>query len=213
MRTATRTAIPGAELRLLVLSAGSREVIGVDLASGAFVRARAPGTAWLSPFEVASGRLARSEPVETPHAPESVDLSTALTPVGRLSRRRVERYLRPLVHPRHQQLLGFPEPALPFWAMSGDRPSVALVIPAAGPAVVRTAEGWRCRFLWRTHDHDLPLADAHVIAALVATGRTRFTGEDLTRALDRRPHRILIAVADPVDGVCHKVAAALLPRP
>jgi hypothetical protein len=213
VRTATRTTTPGAELRLLILGVQRHEVIGVDLASGAFVRARAPRAPVLSPYDIGAARLAADEPIETPHAPESVELATAVEIAGRLSRRRVERYLRPLEHPRHQQLLGFAEPSLPFWAMTGDRPSVALISPVAGPAVVRNADGWRCRFLWRTHDHDLPLVDARVVHALGATGRTRFSGDDLNRALGRRPQRILVAIADPVDGLCHKVAAALLPRP
>ena len=37
-----RTTAPGAELRLLVLASSRRELIGVDLESGAFVRAHHP---------------------------------------------------------------------------------------------------------------------------------------------------------------------------
>jgi hypothetical protein len=79
--------------------------------------------------------------------------------------------------------------------------------------VVHTHAGWRCRFLWRTHDHDLPLTDTNVIAAVESNGRRQLTGEDLSRALGYRPHRILVAIANPVEGICFKVAAALLPRP
>ena len=153
-----RTTVPGAELRLLVLASSRRGLIGVDLDSGAFVRAHHPDRDALAPFEVVAGRIADGEPFVSPHEPEAADLADAPQRVGRLTGRRAERYLRPLLHPSGTHLMGFPTPTVPYWTLEGDRPSVALLQPDAGPAVKQTPAGFLCRFAWRGADHDLPLA-------------------------------------------------------
>ena len=57
-----RVEVAGAELQLLVLAADRAGCIGVDLASGALVRASHPeGGSRLRPYDVASGRLAEPD--------------------------------------------------------------------------------------------------------------------------------------------------------
>lgn len=196
---------------MLVLASGAGELIGVDLDSGAFVRAGT--TAHFRPFDVVAAPLAEGEALWSPHAPEAVELAQPPTPVGRLSGRRAERYLRPLLDRRTKHLLGFAGPAAPFWTLTGDRPSLALVVPEAGPAVVGNRHGFRCRFAWRGVDHDLPLWDARVVAALERRERWRCTPDGLRDVLGRRPTHVLVALTPPHHGHCYKVAAALLPRP
>ena len=208
-----RTTVPGAELRLLVLASSRRGLIGVDLDSGAFVRAHHPDRDALAPFEVVTGRIAEGEPFVSPHEPEAADLADAPQRVGRLTGRRAERYLRPLLHPSGTHLMGFPTPTVPYWTLEGDRPSVALLQPDAGPAVKQTPAGFLCRFAWRGADHDLPLDDAVAVQRLERSGATRFTSGDLCRWLGFRPHLMLVAFSPPHHGNCYKVVAALLPRP
>ena len=71
--------------------------------------------------------------------------------------RRAERWLRPLLHPRRQPLLGITGPAIPFWDLDGAHPSVAIVEPDRGPIVHEGAGSPKCRFAWRGLWHELPL--------------------------------------------------------
>jgi len=209
-----RTAVAGDRIELLILADTVDELIGVDLESGAIVRAAAPpDTPALHPFDVVGAELAHAEPGWTPHAPEAVELADTPRRAGRLTGRRAGRYLRPFLHARNPHLLGFVGPAAPFWTLQGDRPSVAVVQPTAGPAVLATHRGYRCQFSWRGVDQDLPLADARLAASLERSGRLGFTGDALTRILGSRPSRLVVALAPPQGGYCYKVVAGLLPKP
>jgi hypothetical protein len=148
-----------------------------------------------------------------PFAPDSVLLGRPDT-VGHMTGRRVERLLRPLVHPPAQPLFGFPAASAPFWELTGDRPSLALVAGAEGLAIRRTGlDSVRCRFRWRRLDHDLPLQDEAVVSMLVHPTVSQLGGRTLHRALGWRPHRLLVALTPPHDGRCHKVVAGVLPKP
>ena len=192
-----RTATEGAVLELLVLAAGV-ELFGVDLASGALVRV--PGATIAADGEPIAawdvvGIELRDEP-PLPEAPEAVVAADAPVWLGTVPARRAERYLRKLTDPPTEQLLGFAGPSVPYWTLRGERPSVMLVTPAAGPVVVRTERGWRCRFAWRGRHQDLPVVDEQLLAARDRT----------------RPGRILVALTAPVEGHCYKAAVAILPR-
>src|SRR5207253_1479010 len=104
--------------------------IGVDLASGAFVRAHHPGGGSpLRPYDVATCRLGQSD-VPDWSRPELVTLAAPPRRAGRLRRRKAERYLRPLLHPPRPPLLGFGASAVPYWTLEGNQPSVTLIEPA-----------------------------------------------------------------------------------
>ena len=188
-----RSAEEGIELSLLVLSVSELGLAAVDLASGAIVRAGVEDVhgVELHPYDVVSARLAAdSEPLDRTQ-PEAVVLDGAPTPLHRLAPRRADRWLRPLLHPERCHLLGFAGPSIPFWELDGSRPSVALV---AAPAQVRsTRDGaLRCRFLWRSLVHDLPL-----VAGPAAS-------------LPAEASRVVVALTAPIEGHCHKVVAGLL---
>src|SRR5205807_8269343 len=79
-----RVAEAGARLELLVLASEPNGSIGVDLASGAFVRARHPIAAGrvLRPFSVASGELAPGHLFDAAQ-PELAELTGPLRPTSR----------------------------------------------------------------------------------------------------------------------------------
>jgi hypothetical protein len=207
-----RVIVAGAELRMLVLATEPSGSVGVDLDSGAFVRAAHPPAA--SPpaaFDVVTAEIAgRVEPPDDAR-PEAVELARAPVRVGRLAVRRAERYLAPLRHPRGLPLLGLGPNAVPYWTLSGDRPSVALVEPHADPRLVRGPDGVECHFEWLGAEHELPVLDPDVVAQVEALRFSRPSRASLERILGYRPKRLLVMLTQPIDGYCHKAVAALLP--
>lgn len=208
-----RVAVAGAELQLLVLASEPDGCVGVDLDSGAFVRALYPGSGEfaLAPFDVASAAI--GAPLDPPDAsrPEAVVLESPPRRVGRLRPRRAERYLHALRHPPHRPLLGFQGVSVPYWTLSGDQPSLALVEPTEGPTVVADGLGYSCQFAWDGAVHVLPLADQALADRLHQLHRRRCSRRELARILGYTPGRLLLIVAGPQHGHCTKQVAALLP--
>jgi hypothetical protein len=198
---------PGASLELLVLSGDGTHCAGVDLASGTLVRAWMPeACARLRPYDVVAVTLADDlDDVPDPHQPEAVRVAGPPEPVRQLKGRRVERLLRPLLHPQGQPLLGVATSAVPFWERRPDNPSIA-VVAAAGPITLwRDRPYLACRFFWQGHERELPCLDRHRAALMDRSGRTRMTAD--------KGDRLLVALTPPIEGRCHKVVQALLPRP
>src|SRR5215213_7135608 len=111
MPTATpcRTSVSGAQLDLLVLASHPTGCYGVDLDSGALVRAEypEPTPASFDLFDVAGAELVQGDGPPDPVTPERVELASVPEVIGRMSPRRAERLLRPLLHPKGAPLLGF----------------------------------------------------------------------------------------------------------
>jgi hypothetical protein len=188
-----RSAEEGVELSLLVLSISALGMTAVDLASGAVVRtneSQLDGVE-LRPYDVVGARLADEPQPFDPTQPEAVVLAEPPRCLRRVAPRRADRWLRPLLHPERSHLLGFAGPSLPFWQLDGNRPSVALV---AAPAAVRVDDQGlpRCRFLWRSLVHDLPLA--------VRSGAE----------LPAEAAKVVVALTPPIEGHCYKVVTGLL---
>src|SRR3954471_16176489 len=125
-----RSSEPGTALQLLVLTATSDGGIGVDIASGALVRAsyQLPEDAEFefqpSCFDLVTASIASPDEEDLePTLPEAVELAGMPQRVGRLSRRKAERFLRPLVHPPRELLLGIPGPTVQLWELRGNRPT------------------------------------------------------------------------------------------
>ncbi len=199
---------PGATLELLVLSADGDHCAGVDLASGALVRAWSPSPAEdrYRPYDVVSVTLDEDhDGLPDPHQPEALFLTGPPEPLRRLSGRPVQRLLRPLVHPRQQPLLGISSSVIPFWERRPDHPSIAVVEPE-GPIRLRRESAYlACRFGWQGHERELPCVDRHLAAAMDRTGRRHLVAA--------KGYRLLVALTPPMDGRCHKVVQTLLPRP
>jgi hypothetical protein len=210
-----RTDTPGTQLDILVLAVDADHIAGVDLASGAMVRAWSPparrlaprgSEGRLTPYDVVRGTLAPDvDQVPDPSQPEAVLLASAPEQVGRLRRRRAERLLRPLVHPAGQPLLGSHGPTVPFWERTPDHPSIALVEPETQALIYARPERLTCRFRWRDRFVDLPFLDPWVGDMMVRTGCWRLTS--------RWGERLVVALTPPIDGHCHKVVTTLLRRP
>ncbi len=210
--TPYRVVVPGAQLRLLVLAAEGQGCVGVDMDTGAFVRASHPaGSEPPAVFEIVEGEIAGA--IEPPDAarPEALELTEPPKPVGRLALRRADRLLAPLHHPPRLPLLGLAADAVPYWTIAGDRPSLALVDLRSEPRLRWTEQGVDCHFVWQGVEHELPFADHRLVAAIEAQFEIRPTRGDLQRLLGFRPRRLLVMLTAPVDGYCHKTVAALLP--
>lgn len=208
-----RVVVPGAELRMLVLAAEATGCIGVDLDSGSFVRASHPTATddLPSPFEIVAGEI--EGPMEPPDAarPEALLLTEAPTPVGQLPRKRAERLLAPLHHPPQLPLLGIPGTAVPYWTLTGDRPSLALVNLRSDARLRWGVYGPECHFWWQGVVHELPFVDAPVARALDIAGTLRPSRADVERRLGFRPRRVLVVLTPPDNGYCYKAVGALLP--
>lgn len=203
----------GDAIALLVLAPGYRSCVGVDLDSGAMVRAHHPPRqrGLLRPFVVAEG-VVRDPRFDRPEQPESVDLAGALQPIGHLRGWRADRYLRPLLHPKHRPILDLQGPSIHWWQLEGDRPSVALVAPESEPVVHVDGRGVRVRFAWNGSTQDLPLEDPRVLSRLDWTPPSPLRGPQLLDLLGFVPERLVVAMSRPIQGLCHKVVAGLLPR-
>jgi hypothetical protein len=204
-----RVDTPGTTLELLVVAANRDNCAGVDLVSGALVRAWSPSPIdpKLEPFDVIAATLDddHSDLVPDPCQPEAVVVAGPLQTIGRLTGRRAERYLRRLVHPAGLPLLWIHGPAVPFWERTRDHPSIALVEPEGRALMTRRGDWLVCRFGWRGVEVELPLTDRRVAAAMARSGR-RAMGSG-------KGDRLVVALTPPVDGHCHKVVAGVLPRP
>ena len=215
MRTEVRcrVAVAGAELRMLVLAPEPDGCVGIDLESGAFVRAIYPPYEGdpVEAFDVTAAPI--GAPLDPPDIvrPEAVALARAPERIGSMRPRRAERYLHALRHPPTGPLLGFAGVSVPYWTLTGDRPSLALVDPSDGPLVLAGPGGYECRFGWHGTVHQLPLGDRRLGAELYRLRRRRSSPRELTRILGYRPARLLVVVAGPTDGHCTKQVAALLP--
>jgi len=207
-----RVAEAGAQLELLVLASEPNGSIGVDLASGAFVRARHPiaNGRILRPFSVASGELALGDMFDAAQ-PELAELTGPPRPKARLNPRKAERWLRPLLHPPRPPLLGLTGNAIPYWTLEGDRPSVSLVEPDE-VGLARAPGGYVCRFMWEHTFHELFLRDRRLLAA-VESSRVQTCGErQIRNLLGHAPDRLLVALTAPIQGYCYKAVMGVLPR-
>ena len=198
----------------LVLAAGASGMAAVDVANGALVRVSWNGRSddTFAAYDLVSAPLAPfDQDAAVTFAPEAIALSGPPRKTGVMHGRAAERLVRGVVHPPRQPLFGFPGPTAPFWTLSGDRPSIAVIEPEMGPIVERERNGFRCRFRWRKLDHDLPLDDQSVGAALLHPCARTIGARTLGRMLGWEPHRLLVALTPPMAGHCYKVVAGILP--
>jgi hypothetical protein len=198
---------PGATLHLMVVSTGRRHCAGIDLASGALVRAwsELDTDSQLRPYDVVKVTIGGDpEVVPDPAEPEAVVVSGQAALVDRLSGRKALRLIRPLLHPERTPLLGFNGPTIPFWQRSPDHPSVTIAAPSGPLVATRENGGMWCHFLWGSRPQVLACADPR-LAASMARIRTDY--------VNLRPGTFMVvALQPPVEGQCHKVVEALVPR-
>ena len=199
---------PGVTLELLVVAADGDHCAGVDLASGALVRAWSPEPVAepLDPYDVVTVTLeVNADAVPDPSEPEALVLAGPPQRSRRMSGRRAEKLLKPLLHPKGRPLLGTPAPAVPFWERSPDHPSIALVEPEGTVSLWRDGSYLGCRFGWQGHERELPCLDRRIARTMDRAG--------ISRMAAGKGDRLVISLTPPIDGRCHKVVEAILPRP
>jgi hypothetical protein len=199
---------PGTTLQLLVVATDQRYCAGVDLASGVLVRAWAPQAPPETIHLYDTVRVTidgSTDGLPDPADPEALWLTGPPELTGRLTGRRAERLLRPLLHPRDQPLLGIHAPAVRFWERRSDHPSVAVVEPEGPMMLLRHGNYLACRFGWRNTLIEMPCIDRRRAALMDRAQRSRMPGQ--------RGDRLVVALHPPIDGHCHKVVEAVLSRP
>jgi hypothetical protein len=192
---------------LLVLAARETHCAGIDMHTGALVRtwSATPPPARIRPYDVVEVTCdGDSETIPDPAQPEAIGLATAPVVVDRVTGRRCERLIRPLLHPQNQPLLGVSASAIPFWQRSADHPSIAVVEPKGRIALVRDGAYLACRFEWQEHQRELPCVDRALAGHMDRHGRTRLTAG--------KGDRLVVALTAPIDGRCHKVVETVLRR-
>ncbi len=198
---------PGTALRLMVVATGENHCIGIDLASGALVRAWSPQPvdSRLQPYDLVKVVVADDpDLVPDPAQPEAIVIAATPNLSGRLTGRPAQRLIRPLLHPENTPLLGSYGPTVPFWERRPDHPSVALAEPGAPLVVTVEPDGLWCHFPWDGRPQVLACTDPRLAASLYRTRKT-MTGV-------RPGTHLVVALQPPVDGYCHKVVEALVPR-
>jgi hypothetical protein len=139
-------------------------------------------------------------------------LAGPLRQIGRVSQRRAQRYLKALHHPRTGPILGFHGTAAPFWSVDPMRPSISVVMPESAIGIRVTEHSISTLFRWRGILHALPTEAPEVLSRLdwLPTGVT--TGPPLADALGFEPRELVVRLSGPIDGVCHKLVAGVVPR-
>jgi hypothetical protein len=198
---------PGTRLRLMAVSTGEHHCVGIDLASGALVRAWCLGLVdeRLAPYDLVDVTVGgRPDLVPDPTEPDSLVIGAPPLYAGRLTGRKASRLMRPLLHPEKVPLLGFHGPTVPFWERRPDHPSVALAQPTSNVAITVESGGVWSHFVWGGRPQVLACTDPRLLAWLRRTGWDRASVRDGTY--------LVVALEPPIDGQCHKVVEALVPR-
>lgn len=198
---------PGTKLRLMVVSTGGHHCVGVDLASGALVRAWSFSAVdrRISPYDLVDVTVGGGpDLVPDPAEPDALVISGPPAYAGQLTGRRAGRLLRPLLHPEKAPLLGFHGPSVPFWERRPDHPSVTIAEPRGTVTVTAGSGNMWCHFAWGLRPQVLACADPRLAAWMEHTGRERATVREGTY--------LVVALEPPVEGQCHKVVESLVPR-
>ncbi len=203
-------------MHVLVLDPSPDRTVGVDLASGAFVRMDHPAPTGAAIqeaprcFDVAIGLVGESAYPDLPVPREQVTLERPLRKVGRMSRRKAERYLRLLEHNPGRAILGCEGPAVPIWAL-GTAPGVTIIRPAGHLYLDVSHHGVSALFEWHGYTHRVRVDDRRVMSRLDWFPPTPVEAHRLGNALGFVPKRMLLTLSDPIKGYCYKTVAALLP--
>lgn len=212
----TPVAPPGTSFELMVLYADSDECAGIDLDTGAFVRGHWPESATsldLQPYLQATAVVAVDDAPADPSRPEAVAFTGPPDLGGRVPHRKARSYIDALMAPTRIPLLGFLGPSIRFWQMSGTHPSLSLLRPTQGPQLIIEDETVKARFEWDGQEQVLEVSNERIRAAALGAGSLRLAGETLATVLGYPPRYMLVGLTRPQDGYCHKVAAAILPKP
>ncbi|HVC26288.1 MAG TPA: hypothetical protein VND23_11065 [Acidimicrobiales bacterium] len=214
---------PGAIVSCAVLSTGPEEWAGVDLESGAFVRARVPGDGvpgdgvpgeWAL-WDVARFEIGADEEPPDPARPEAVTLAGQPSAVGRLRRAAARRLLAQLAAPDGSRtpLLGTRGPSTAYVDLDISTPSIELVATDARVLSCFAREGGEpsCAFSWGGTTLTLPLLDARARAAL-RSSPVPLAGAALAAATGGTPRYLLVGLTAVRRGHAPKAVLSIVAK-
>ncbi len=207
-------------LDCLVLAPGPEEWAAVDLASGALVRAR-PGSGEQDPigggwaaYDLARLTIAADPEPLDPARPEAVAIVEPAERLGRLRRRPARRLLRRLASPERPgaTLLGTHGPSIPYVDLDGSHPSLMLIGVAARSleAFALSPTQAALSFSWSGTRHRLPVVDAGLRSATLASAPHSLSGGRLVAAMGGKPSLLLVGLGAVRAGHAPKVVLAAL---
>jgi len=206
---------PGQRLRCLVVADVPGEWIGVDLASGAFVRAQ-PGLRVGGSVRgtVVEFTIAENPEPRDPVRPELVVPAAAPVVTGLARRRRLRRLLHRLAAPgpRGANVLGTWGPSIAYVDLSGSDPSVVLLeVPYRTLELSRLERGeTELAFSWAGVTHHVGVEDEALrrVADRARAGPMRAL--EIATSLGFRPEFVLVGMGPVVGGHARKVVFGLL---
>ncbi len=213
---------PGARLTCAVLSTGPEEWVGVDLASGAFLRAR-PGAVgapalpgeW-SPFDVVVLEIGEDTEPPDPARPEVVAVTGTPERTGRLRRRVARRLLRQLCAPEQQgrTVLGTRGPSIAYVDLDVSTPSLVVVetSPRLFGCYLRDDGNVACSFSWAGTTQSLPLLDGLLRAAVLERSPRPPDSASIGTAVGGKPGFLLVGLTAVRAGHAPKAVLSVLPR-
>ena len=231
---------PGARLSCAVLSASPEEWVGVDLATGAFVRTRhgafarrgagemlgpaadtgldegAAGRAPWAPLDVAVVSVGEDLDPPDPARPEAVALAADIEPAGRVGRRAARRLLRHLAAPEQPgaAVLGTRGPSIAYVDLDARSPSVVLLASAPRhiECYLRPDGAPACSFTWSGTTQALPLLDSRLRSAVRDRSPRPLDDAHVAAAIGGRPAFLLVGLTAVRDGHVPKAVLAVLAR-
>jgi hypothetical protein len=204
-----------------VLAAGAQEWAGVDLASGAFVRARvvdgrAAVTGEWAPYDVAVLEIAPDGEPPDPARPEAVDLAADPEHAGRMRRGGARRLLERLCAPeqRWQPILGTRGPSVAYVDLDGTSPSLVLVAVAAKSlhCSARDTGEVACSFSWGSTTQVLPVLDERVADLAARHGSAGLGASELAQAVGGKPRYLLVGLGPVRGGHAPKIVLSVLAK-
>jgi hypothetical protein len=201
-----------------VLSRGHDEWVGVDLATGAFVRVPGGIDAPIDD-EAHSGLvvefvLATSEESPDPSRPELVIPATVPAVIATSRPRTMRKFLGRLVTPESNgaTILGTRGPSIAFFDLDGTAASVQLLAVASKNLELLVNERGEpvCAIAWGGATQRIRVADDRIARAAAASAPRALRGPQITAALGARPGFVLVGLGPVTGGHASKLVLALL---
>jgi hypothetical protein len=214
---ATRSSREGAKLTCLILATYFEECLGIDLASGAFVRILGmapPGTPRPGAYRAVEISIGRNDEPFDPTRPELVVAAGARI-LGEVRGRRVRRLFAQLEARNHlgATVVSSRGPSIAYVDLDGSTPSIAMI--RARTASLEAAVVGSSVLLGVSFGgvrQRLPVYDPRVIRAASRAAPRPLLGAGLVRELGYEPSHVLVGLGDVNEGHVRKVVFALLAR-
>jgi hypothetical protein len=202
----------------LVLATYFEESLGIDLASGAFVRIVGmppPGTPRTGAYRAVEISVGRNDEPFDPTRPELVVADGAPKTLGEVQGRRVRRLFAQLEARDHlgATVVSTRGPSIAYVDLDGNTPSMALIrARAAGLEAAVVGQSVLLGVSFGGVRQRLPVYDPRVIQAASRAAPRRLVGAGLVRELGYEPSHVLVGLGDVDQGHVRKVVFALLAR-